>query len=485
MIDADKLDSYFENNRTFGFERSDVRRHTTDWRRLFKILLPCLAAGLLGLVIIIPNIRKNVDLSDNITLPRKNEMEKLHIEQTVFNTVDSKNRVNKIVADSVDEVDAGSQVYEIMHPKAVLPTDRGQTVITSQKGYFNQNKNILELETEVKAVIDDDTEVTTSKATYDFNSEKGWGKEHVKAVGNWGNMLAEGFSYDKSAQILVLKGNNSINTSGGVLVAEKETRIYQQKNKSVSVGNAVITQDDNKLYAEEVVGWFTQSSKKELERAEAYRNVRMITPKEIITGGEAYYDAKTGKIDIYGAGRQRSIAGKYVNIIQGQNKLRALTVTAYVSTDGRRELQKAVAIGDVLIKTPDESIAGARGVYEVKTGKITVWGGKRPVVIKKEENVLYAQKVEAFLEGGRNLKYAVATGEVEIVTPKGSAWGERGIYSPTENKIELFENVRLEQNGNFIAGAHAITDLETSVSRISGDETTGGRIRGTFYKKRK
>ncbi len=89
------------------------------------------------------------------------------------------------------------------------------------------------------------------------------------------------------------------------------------------------------------------------------------------------------------------------------------------------------------------------------------------------------------MEGGRNLKYAVATGEVEIVTPKGSAWGERGIYSPTENKIELFENVRLEQNGNFIAGAHAITDLETSVSRISGDETTGGRIRGTFYKKRK
>ncbi len=352
MIDADKLDSYFENNRTFGFERSDVRRHTTDWRRLFKILLPCLAAGLLGLVIIIPNIRKNVDLSDNITLPRKNEMEKLHIEQTVFNTVDSKNRVNKIVADSVDEVDAGSQVYEIMHPKAVLPTDRGQTVITSQKGYFNQNKNILELETEVKAVIDDDTEVTTSKATYDFNSEKGWGKEHVKAVGNWGNMLAEGFSYDKSAQILVLKGNNSINTSGGVLVAEKETRIYQQKNKSVSVGNAVITQDDNKLYAEEVVGWFTQSSKKELERAEAYRNVRMITPKEIITGGEAYYDAKTGKIDIYGAGRQRSIAGKYVNIIQGQNKLRALTVTAALMAEEncKRRLQSVMCLSKLLMK---------------------------------------------------------------------------------------------------------------------------------------
>ena len=94
-------------------------------------------------------------------------------------------------------------------------------------------------------------------------------------------------------------------------------------------------------------------------------------------------------------------------------------------------------------------------------------------------------RVEAYLDQNRDLKYAVATGDVEVITPKGSAWGDRGIYNPQEHKVDLYENVRLEQNGNYITGAHAETDLETSVSRITGDETTGGRIHGTFYKKRK
>ena len=109
------------------------------------------------------------------------------------------------------------------------------------------------------------------------------------------------------------------------------------------------------------------------------------------------------------------------------------------------------------------------------------------VTIKQGENVLKAEKIIAYLNKGgkKDLQKAVAVGNVSVTTPSGSAVGDRGVYSPQENKVELFDNVRIEQNGNYIEGAHAETDLATSISRISGDENTGGRIRGKFYKTRK
>ncbi len=485
MIDSGKLDSFFDNSRSLDLDYSGTPKRGIDWRRLFKIVLPCIAAALLGLMVVMPNIKKSVDLNENITMPKKGEMEKLHMEQTVFNTIDSKNRVNKIVADNVDETEAGSQIYKIINPKAIIPTDKGHTDITADVGYFNQNNNVLELEKNVKAVVEGDTVITTLKANYDFKQEKGWGKDPVFAKGSWGDMQAEAFSYDKITQILVLKGNNRITTDKGVLTAKKETRVYREENKSVAVGDAVITQNDSKLYAEEIVGWFGSSSKKELERAEAYRRVRLETPKEIITGNEAYYDALQGKIDVYGHTRNQCNKESLVKVQQGENNLNACHVTAYVSGTEHKELQKVTAEGNVTVQTAAEKMSGEKGIYEPNIGKITVFGGRQPVVINKEDKVLRAQKVVAHLDKDRKLKYAEAFGDVEVVTPKGSAWGDRGVYNPVEQKVELFENVRLEQNGNFITGAYAVTDLATSISRIKGDESTNGRIRGTFYKKRK
>lgn len=485
MLDSGKLDSFFDDSRSLDFDYSGTKKRGIDWRRLFKILLPCIAAGLLGLMVVMPNIKKSVDLSENITMPKKGEMEKLHMEETVFNTIDSKNRVNKILADSVDETEAGSQIYKINHPKAIIPTDKGQTDITSEIGYFNQSNNVLKLENDVKAVIDNDTVVTTARATYDFKREKGWGKEEVLAKGSWGNMRADSFSYDKMAQILVLKGNNRITTDKGVLTAQKETRIYREENKSVSVGNAVITKGTDKLSAQEIIGWFTDSSKKELERAEAYHEVKLETQKEIITGNEAYYDALQGKIEVFGQTRRQCNKDALVNVKQGENDLRACEITAYVSRDGKNDLQKVIAVGNVMVQTPTERIVGERGIYEPGRGKITIYGERSPVVITKDDKVLKARKIDAYLDKKRDLQYAEAFGEVEVTTPKGSAWGDRGVYNPAEHKVELFENVRLEQNDNFITGAYAVTDLETSVSRITGGEATNGRIRGTFYKKRK
>ena len=494
MFDSKKIDSYFDNKQNFELSNADLQRKSVSWRRMFKLTLPCVAAALLGIMVVIPNIRKSVDLQDNITVPRKGEMEKLHIEQTVFNSTDNKNRVNKIVADSVDETSPGSKIVRIANPRGSIPTDSGVAEITASEGFFNQNNNVLSLSADVRAVVDNDTVITSTEANYDFDKEYGWGDKAIKAKGEWGNLTAEAFSYDKSKEILTLKGRNKIVGKGSTLSSNDETIVYQNENKTVSTGKASFSQDDKKLLADKITAYFTEKGKKELVRAEAFGNVVVKTAGETVSGKEGYYNPQIGEIILYGSAKDDKNDSGYVSVRQGDNVLYARKITAYSDTEGKKDLREVIALGNVKIVTPNETALGKEGHYNPQTGEVQLLGNflteahkTGHVTIKQGENTLRAEKITAYLDksGKGNLTKAIAVGNVKVNTPKGSAKGDRGVYNPKQNMVELFDNVRIEQNGNFIEGAYAQTDLLTSVSRITGDENTGGRIRGTFYKIRK
>ena len=90
MFDSHKIDDYFDGEKSLEGQFDNNKLQTSGWYRIAKLGFPCVAAALLGLMIVMPSIRKSVDLRDNITVPRKNEIDKLHIESTVFNMTDSK-----------------------------------------------------------------------------------------------------------------------------------------------------------------------------------------------------------------------------------------------------------------------------------------------------------------------------------------------------------------------------------------------------------
>lgn len=494
MLDTKKIDSYFDGKKNLSLDSSAVMPKKISWRRVFKLGLPCLAAALLGIMVVMPNIRKNVSLRDNITIPSKNEMEKLHIEQTVFNSTDDKNRVNKIVADSVDETEPGSKLMKIVNPRGKIPTESGIAYINSKSGLFNKNNNILELTGDVTAIIDNNTEITSPRVKYDFKNEFCWSEEPIKAKGDWGSLEAQAFEYDKKKALLTLKGHNKIIGNGGILSAQEKTFIYQYENKSISIGKASVKQGDNVLRADKIIGYFTESGKKELVRAEAFGNVVIKTPEETITGKEGYYNPLIGEVVLYGSSSEEENGSGRVSIHQGENVLYAKKITAYLDVKGKKDLQKAIAVGNVRIVTPSETASGKEGHYNPLTGEVVLYGNYLSearkngfVTIKQGENVLKAERITAYLNKGgkKDLQKAVAVGNVTVTTPDGKARGDKGTYIPQENKVELFDNVRIEQNGNYIEGAHAETNLVTSISRITGDENTGGRIRGKFYKTRK
>ena len=87
MLNSDKLDSFFESNQPLEFEKFEAGKREVDWRRIFKIFLPCLAACLLGLMVIMPNIKKSVTIypashfvtsEEKLTLAIKNIREELN-----------------------------------------------------------------------------------------------------------------------------------------------------------------------------------------------------------------------------------------------------------------------------------------------------------------------------------------------------------------------------------------------------------------------
>ena len=183
MFDSRKIDDYFNGKRQLDEIRYNNKPQTSRWLRFVKLGFPCVAAAILGVMLVMPNIKKSIDLQNNVTMPRKNEMEKLHIEQTVYHTTDSKNRVGTVTADSVDEVAPGSKEVKINSPKGEIPTDNGMIKINAVEGYFNQEKNMLRLNGHVNAIDESGTVVRTEEVVYDFDAAHDFGlKERVLAL---------------------------------------------------------------------------------------------------------------------------------------------------------------------------------------------------------------------------------------------------------------------------------------------------------------
>lgn len=417
MFDSKKIDDFFNDEKAFENQKTNDRVLEPKSLRFMKLGFPCIAALLLGLMIIVPNIRKNVELNDLATLPRKDELEKLHVEDTVFNITDAKNQVSRLTAVNIDETAPGSQKIKLTEPKGDIATNNGNIAITAQVGFFDRNSNVLELLDSVRAVLDDGSVVTTKSAAYEFDKDFGFGNEKVHAVGDWGTMEADAFTYDKSKELLTLIGHNKIISRKGVLSARDKTQIVRLENKVYAYGEASVKQENVGVVADSIIGLFSQKTR-ELQKAEAFGNVKIKTNSETAFGAEGVYDAVNGKIDLYGAPHN-------------------------TKKDGRVE-------------------------------------------IHQNDNVMYASRVEVYLLGSekKELKKVNAYGGVYIKTPKGTAKGDRGVYNPQTNIVELFDNVIIEQDGNFIKGTHAETNLNTSISRIRAGKDAKGRVSGTFYKKK-
>lgn len=144
----------------------------------------------------------------------------------------------------------------------------------------------------------------------------------------------------------------------------------------------------------------------------------------------------------------------------------------------------AVMTGDDLrLVTPDQTItAREKFEYWVTEGRLAASGRAKAA---REKDSLEADRITAVLkddaQGQRKIETLEAEGKVVIVTPAETVTGAYGIYRASTNMAEMKGGVKITRGPNALQGERAEVDLTSNASRIFGNATPTGRVRGIFY----
>ena len=211
-MDIHQLDNYFNNHTTGQTSNRSVLNRYTRVVKTVKLAFPSLAAILICTLLLYPYLKNDVrDFQLDLTLPQKGELEKLHVSNTTFYITDQNNKVSNFIASNIDETTPGSKLIKLTNPEGIIPQDNNHWInIKSPLGFFDQNKNLLELKQNIEVFYSDGMNFNTSSAFFDFNSSYGYGNAPISGQGFLGNFKSQGFEIKTKEDILILKGHTNI-----------------------------------------------------------------------------------------------------------------------------------------------------------------------------------------------------------------------------------------------------------------------------------
>lgn len=385
MVDYGKIDSFF--NGEHPFEEKNSRRLSLKAKliRGAKLIMPSTAAVLIALIMLYPSLKKDEVVANlDVTLPKKGELEKLHIEKTEFAVTDKNNRVSRIQADQVDETSAGSKVMKIINPQGTIPAGGNDkpVAVSSLVGYYDQNNNTLQLEQNVKAVYADGTTAETQEVKYDFNKSLGNGSKKLYAYGVWGKLWAEQFTYNHNAQILTLIGKSKVTDNENTLFADGQIRYYRAENKAEADKNVKIETPQNVITSDKMRAFIKQTKNLEFEKAEAWGNVKLSAEKNTMLADKVITFFTNGAVS-------KAEAYNHVKIIDGDNTMLADKVFVFFKTDGAQDIEKIEAYDNVKVITPDGVAKGDYGLYQPYKNEVEL---RHNVVITQNGSVIYGDR---------------------------------------------------------------------------------------------
>ena len=119
--------------------------------------------------------------------------------------------------------------------------------------------------------------------------------------------------YDVDNGILVLTGNVRMETDTDRITARDSLEYWEKRNLAVARGNAVAERGENKLRADVLTAYFVKDAKgkSRVKQVDAFDNIVITTPDEIVRSDRAVYDVETGIAKLTGS----------VKITRGANQL--------------------------------------------------------------------------------------------------------------------------------------------------------------------
>lgn len=203
------------------------------------------------------------------------------------------------------------------------------------------------------------------------------------------------------------------------ILADSTLEWHQKDKQYIARGNVVATQGDVSIHADILTADYreTSTSAFEIYRLTAAgtvkivskgntaysdravydvdkgvavltgNNIQLVSPDQVVTAEESMeYWVTEGRVSALGRGK----------VIRGTDTLEADRMNAWLkeNAEGKRELERFTAIGNVVITTPDEVLTGQRGEYKASTNIATLNGD---VLIRRGPNTIEGNEAEVNL----------------------------------------------------------------------------------------
>jgi lipopolysaccharide export system protein LptC len=166
----------------------------TRFVTMMKIILPLIAAVLVGLVVVWPQFR-DVREGFRIEIARlTHSMGGQEVSNARFTGTDTRGRPYTVIADSAAQADGQADVIQLERPKADITMQGGNWIASSADvGRFRRSDQILDLVGGVALFHDQGFEMHSSSARLDLKGGTAEGDEKVDGHGPTGTISAEGF----------------------------------------------------------------------------------------------------------------------------------------------------------------------------------------------------------------------------------------------------------------------------------------------------
>lgn len=368
MLDLKELDNLFNDadlNKPENFGNEALVKHKRIMR-FIKIGFPAVAAALIGLLAILPSLQERNDFSLQISKPSRQDLEKLHMENTVLYLTDKSNRVSSFVAQNIDETEAGSQLVKINKPVGKMPTsDTAWLDVVAPTGFYNQKTKLLSLNENVEITYSDGMKAHTEIMYYDAEAGKAYGNKPIAAKGIWGTLDAQGFEYYTDKEQIIFVSKTDIHTTKVAtgektdISAKEKIEFFRQEQKMIATGNAVVVRQGMNIHGDVLTAVFSRDK-----------------------------NGKNALSDFSGKGN--------ISVDNGKNKVNADNLKTFFNKDNTA-IDRIEMTGHVKTRTADGEIYADKGIYYPDSGTVKLFEN---IVIVKNGNRMQGNSAETNLKTG-------------------------------------------------------------------------------------
>lgn len=184
---------------------------------LMKLLLPAIAAGLIGLIVAWPQLRtEDTRFRPGTARINPGEAEIVRMTNARFQGADERGQPYVVTSLSATQPTGTANVVLMEALKADIATSDGAWIaLTADSGIYYRDQHKVDLSGSVNIFHDQGYEFRSTVAAIDLKAGAASGNQRVEGQGPFGQIAAEGFQILERGQRLIFTGRTRLVMGGG------------------------------------------------------------------------------------------------------------------------------------------------------------------------------------------------------------------------------------------------------------------------------